>query len=413
MRTQFPRFSAWFRYRVAPLLLPAGALIGLTALALTERARTVWRRLRGAPARVVWGPSAILNIKYWSAALRDRGYESITCVDHLAVITPRNDFDVVRDDLFTNLPQRRRGYAMFAWALRRGDVFIRFFDMGYLRGTPLEFLEYPLTRLAGKKIIVLPFGGDVAVVGHLGDYEQLILKDYPDLPSQADLLKRRVHHSLRWANLSVRTTQLGYQPSYDATCLHLLGIDVDLWGSNAEPSTSEDGEDEVVVVHAPNHRAIKGTERLERVIEGLRDEGLRIRLEILEGRRNEEVRAAVTAGDIVADQFYAGYGLFAIEGMAAGKPVLANLNMWWLPSEVRKLKAADGCPIIDTDEDRLEENLRRLVEDPDLRRRAGQAGREFVMRNHSYEAVARAWETLIEHVWTGQRLPDRFLPERD
>jgi hypothetical protein len=284
--------------------------------------------------------------------------------------------------------------------------------MGFLRNTPLQWLEYPLTRLAGKKIVVLPYGGDVAVPGHLGDYEEVLLADYPDLPRYAELFEHRVEHSLRWANLSVRTTQLGYQPQYDAICLHLLGIDTELWRDDGRGSYGERGNGEVVVVHAPNHRAIKGTEKLRETVEELARDGLKIRLQILEGRSNDEVRAAVTAGDIVADQFYGGYGLFAIEGMAAGKPVLSNLRMWWLPEDVRRAKAADGCPIVDTDEDHLRENLRRLVEDPELRHEIGRSGREFVMRNHSYDAVGKTWEALVEHVWSGRSLPERFLPEQ-
>jgi glycosyltransferase involved in cell wall biosynthesis len=413
LRAWLSRTSNWLRIRGAPAVIAAAALITLIVLALAERPRSAWRRLRKRRPRLIWGPSAILNIKYWSAAMKERGYESTTCVDVPAVITTGDDFDIVQGDFLAGVSERIRSYAMFAWALRRGDVFVRFFDMGFLRNTPLQWWEYPITRLAGKKIIVMPYGGDVAVAGYLGDYEELLFADYPDLPGFADLFKRRIHHSLRWTNLSIRTTQLGYQPSSDAICLHLIGVDTEIWRDDVKGSSSDAGDGEVVVVHAPNHRTIKGTEHLERAIADLRGDGLNVRLQILEGRNNAEVRAAVGAGDIVADQFYGGYGLFAVEGMASGKPVLSNLNMWWLPDDVQRIKAADGCPIVDTDAEHLRENLRRLVEDPAMRREAGRSGREFVMRHHSYEAVGRTWEELVEHVWSGRPLPERFLPERD
>lgn len=409
-RVQGRRFAAWARHRSEITLIPGALAALLLAVCLFERIRSTWRRLWRRPARVIFGPTAILNIKYWSLALRGQGYESLTLVESLPFMVAREDFDLVRDELFPRVPQRFRGYAMFAWALRHGDVFVRFFDLGFLRGTRIQWWEYPLTRLAGKKVIVTPYGGDVAVVGHLGSFEELLVADYPDLPARAEATKHAVDHTLRWADLSVRTTQLGYQPSYGAVCPHLQGIDTELWASDREPSDANGADGEVVVVHAPNHRAIKGTDNLERVIEDLRGEGLKVRLSLLEGKSNEEVRAAVKAGDIVADQFYGGYGLFAVEGMAAGKPVMSNLTMWWLPDDVRRIKEADGCPIVDTDEARLPQNLRRLVEDPAMRREAGDRGREFAVKNHSHEAVGKTWEALVAHVWNRRPLPERFVP---
>ena len=73
----------------------------------------------------------------------------------------------------------------------------------------------------------------------------------------------------------------------------------------------------MVIVHAPNHRRIKGSDRLIEVVGRLAREGLQVRLVLLEQRPNEEVRESILRADIVADQFVAGYALFAIEGMAA------------------------------------------------------------------------------------------------
>jgi glycosyltransferase involved in cell wall biosynthesis len=162
-----------------------------------------------------------------------------------------------------------------------------------------------------------------------------------------------------------------------------------------------------VVLHAPNHRAIKGTEHLLAAIRDLQAEGLRIRLELLEKRSNEEVRETMRSSDIVVEQLIAGYALFGIEGMAAGKPVLSNLS--WVPPEMRN-EPLEECPIVDAGEATLRENLRALAEDPARRRALGQAGREFVMRYHSLEAMGRDWQTIIDHVWLGTPLPSWLLP---
>jgi hypothetical protein len=67
--------------------------------------------------------------------------------------------------------------------------------------------------------------------------------------------------------------------------------------------------------------------------------------------------------------------------------------------------ALRACPIVDTDVSNLVENLRALIEDPARRQELGRAGREFVLRYHAYEPVARTWSALIEHVWSSSPLP--------
>ena len=130
---------------------------------------------------------------------------------------------------------------------------------------------------------------------------------------------------------------------------------------------------------------------------------MRVTLDLLERRPNEEVRAAIQRADIVADQFIAGYALFAIEGLSAGKPVMSALS--WMPADVAQSLAQRGCPIVDTDLSNLVDNLRSLVEDPARRMGLGRVGREFVLRNHAYEPVSRTWSGLIDHVWFSAALP--------
>ncbi|MGZ5385469.1 MAG: glycosyltransferase family protein, partial [Acidimicrobiia bacterium] len=279
---------------------------------------------------------------------------------------------------------------------------------GILRNGPLQWWEYPLLRLAGKKLIASPYGGDIAVSSYLGDLEEILLRDYPDIPTASPLLKRRILYTLKWADVSVHTYLPGFQPTHNAVWLNMLAIDVDMWQDASKQSTSDGHNRDVVIVHAPNHRHIKGTHHLEEAVSELIGEGLKIDLQILERRSNEEVRAAVLASDIVADQFVFSYGLFAVEGMAAGKPVLGNLSR--IPDEFRGNESLEACPIVDTRPEMLRDDLRRLLTNPALRRELGEAGREFVLRYHSYDPVGRAFEALVEYAWNGKPLPKWLAP---
>jgi hypothetical protein len=398
-----PHSARWLGQRA----LAAAALSYFVVLALVERVRTRHRRRRGERPRLLWGPSAILNNKYWSQAMRAAGYESRTCIDLDSTITTREDWDASRDEfLGGRFSQWARSYAMFAWALRHADVFLFYFDGGYLRGTPLDWQEFRLLRLAGKKLIFSPYGGDIADPDHLGEMKEATLAQHPHLTEYAPLVRRRVQHALKWADVSIRNISVGYLPAYDAVWLAQLGIDTDLWRPDGNDSGSDGRSEQVVVLTAPNHRRINGTHHLEDAVSQLRNEGLEIDLRILEGRPNEEIRTAMRAADIVADQFLdPGYGMFPIEAMAVGKPMLTRMSP--IPDELRT-ESLRSCPLVDANPENLRDELRRLVTNPQLRRELGRAGREFAVKNHSHEAVARDWELVIEHAWRGTPLPARL-----
>ena len=289
-------------------------------------------------------------------------------------------------------------------------MFIRFFDGGFLRWTHLKWLEAPLLRLAGKKLVVSPYGSDIAVAGHLGDLEEPLFADYPSLRENSPSTERWVLHTSRWADLIICNWQFGFLPRWDAVWLTQLAIDTEEWAEAEAVGPDEGPAREVSVLHAPNHRHIKGTVHLERAIDELREEGLPVGLEVIEGRPNDEIRRAMREADVVGDQFLAGYALFAIEGMATGKPVLSNLDS--IPEPARQTEGMRDSPIVDTDPQQLRDDLRRLIESPQLRSDLGRAGRGFVMRYHSYSVVAGGWEAILTHVWKGEPLPDEMKPGR-
>ena len=380
--------------------LPAAPIL----VVLGVRERLVSRELRARP-RLIWGPVPIISIKYWSRAIAALGYQSVTCVESIYSIYAREDFDRHRAEYG---PKGRwfepwRDFVVFAWALRQADVFMLFFDGGFLRYTALRWLEAPLCRLAGKRIVVSPYGGDIAVPGYLGVWEEAMLIDYPDTVARASLVRRRVDHLSRWADVIVRNINPGYLPRHDVVWPNQFAIDLDEWAPTGPKGTSDGRDGRVIVVHAPNHRTLKGTDYLIAAVRALQAEGLDVELRILERRPNSEIRAALLQADILAEQFLAGYAMLAVEGLASGTPVLAHLS--WLPPELLDHPALRECPIVDTSVRTLHDNLRRLVTDPDLRLRLGREGRAFAARRHSYDALGRMWARIVEAAWRGEAVP--------
>jgi glycosyltransferase involved in cell wall biosynthesis len=137
-----------------------------------------------------------------------------------------------------------------------------------------------------------------------------------------------------------------------------------------------------VVVHAPSSRRRKGTEHVIAACERLP-----VELEIVEGLHHDEARRRYEAADIVVDQLNAGwYGLFAIEAMALGKPVVSFLH----DEAVVRTEEALGLrvPVVSATADTLVERLRPLVESVEERRRVGAESRAYVEQVHDADRNA-------------------------
>jgi hypothetical protein len=357
-------------------------------------------RGRRARPRILWGSTPIIMLKYWSEAVRRRGYESSTLVNSVLPINRRGDFDRLIAEFPPRSPQLRflRSYVAALWALRAHDVFCFFLEGGVLAHTPLARLELPLLRLAGKRIVVGPYGTDIAVAGHLGPYEEVVLETYPELRSRAAEIRARVDHVVRWASFVVKNVQPGYLPRWDLYWPTQLAIDTEHWA----PGESTRDEATVRVVHSPNHRRIKGTDALVAAVDELRSQGSPVELVLCERMLNEEVRRAVIDADVVVDQLVCGYGIAAVEAFSAGKPVVTRLS--WLPEELRGGPWFRDCPAVDASVHDVRDRLRELVDDPEQRNARAQASRDYALRYHSYDAVGAVWDGIFRHVWNGERL---------
>ena len=137
-----------------------------------------------------------------------------------------------------------------------------------------------------------------------------------------------------------------------------------------------------LIVHAPSSRRRKGSEHVIAAVEGLDAD-----LEVVEGLHHDKAFERYRAADVVVDQLNAGwYGLFAIEAMALGKPVVTFLH----DEAVRRTEKAFGVrvPIVSATAETLRETLRPLVADAARRRELGAASRAYVERVHDVERVA-------------------------
>ena len=211
------------------------------------------------PPRLAWGPTPIISIRNWSRGMLDLGYESTTLVWDVYPIHERRDFDLLRADLGpkTKLFELWRDYAPFVWVLRNADIVLTFFDGGFLQNTPFRSLELAMLRLAGKAVIVSPYGSDVAVRGYLAGWEQAMAVDYPDVLARSDATRARVDWFVRHAEVTIRNVNPGYQPRIDVLWPNQYALDPAEFVPGVK-SAANGRNGRVTVLHAPNHRLHQG-----------------------------------------------------------------------------------------------------------------------------------------------------------
>jgi glycosyltransferase involved in cell wall biosynthesis len=144
--------------------------------------------------------------------------------------------------------------------------------------------------------------------------------------------------------------------------------------------------EELVVVHAPTDRVIKGTQHVIDAVEALRREGVQVRLDLVEGVDRAAALERLARADLLVDQLMLGwYGTVAVEAMALGRPVLSYIR----EDEPEDNPFGAELPIVRTTPATLVDDLRALAADRDRRRELGIAGRTFAEQHHDPVSIAR------------------------
>jgi glycosyltransferase involved in cell wall biosynthesis len=291
-----------------------------------------------------------------SQALRRRGVESDLLVFNRYKLHPEADISLDREGGLAR--QQVTQWRAFLKLLPRYDVF-HFYSSVTLVPKSVQFR---ILHALGKRGVYQYLGSDIRGKTR----EQLAY----GLAADAEIVSS--YDAIRWV------------PHADVV---LPGIEV----SRIDPAPPSDRK-RPVVLHAPSSRRRKGTEHIVAAVEGL-DADLRI----VEGLTHDEAFELYREADIVVDQLNAGwYGVFAIECLALGKPVVTFLH----DEAVRRTEEAYGTkvPLVPTTKETLRESLRPLVEDVALRQRVGAASRAYAEQLHDIDKIAGELLGIYERI---------------
>lgn len=376
----------------------------LVVMWVPVRMDSALRRWRGTLPRIVWGPTGLINSVYYARAVERHGFRARAVAYDLDGVFDRRNWDLVFGDAPWVKPLRPiLPFVLFLYLLPRFDIFYFYFNVeGYLMRTPLRYIEYPLLKFFGKKIVCQAYGADVQRVHLLPD---CLRPHYVIDAAQDRRIARNVAHSARWADFKVSGGDLFRYMPYDI-CTLFIALDLDLYRPVYPTS---DGNRTVQVVHATGHPQLKGTEAIARACRELRLEGHDVEYVFVTGIDNDHARAIYETADVIVDQLLLGScGVFGVEGMALGKPVISHLSEDVLVAN----PTLAACPIVRADTATLKERLRELVVDPALRHRLGRESRRYVETYHSFDYIGRLLEAIFRHVWLGAPAPagPRALP---
>ena len=279
-------------------------------------------------------------------ALRRRGVDAKLVVFNRYRLHPEADESLERRGRFL-----RRQAAQWRALLRllpRTDVFHFYFGLTLVP----QSLQFPILRALRRKSVMHYLGSDIR--GKTPQELAFGKKAGAEIVGSYD--------ALRWV------PDAEFVPP---------GIDV----HSIEPAPPGDRA-RPIILHAPSSRRRKGTEHVVAAVEELDADLL-----LVEGLDHREAFERYREADIVVDQLNAGwYGLFAIECMALGKPVVTFLH-----EEARRRTEQElgvEVPIVSATKEDLRSRLEPLVADAAERRRLGAASRAYVEQVHDLERVA-------------------------
>jgi glycosyltransferase involved in cell wall biosynthesis len=240
-----------------------------------------------------------------------------------------------------------------------------------------DFEDLPLLKEKGKKMVMHHWGSDVRTVETVTR-----LNPYPLEPTY--YTDEEIHKQLTTLSQYIDTAIVqdyevyAYVKDYYKNVFVLpLACHIEEF-KVAYPSVDNDTP---LIIHAPTNRNFKGSDYVDSAINQICDKG-KLTYQIIEKMSHEKAVSEYLKADIIVDQLLCGtYGMFSVEAMAMGKPVVAFIR------EDLRAKFPDDLPIVQATPETLADVLLELVQNPERRHELGIAGRKYVERYHSAERV--------------------------
>jgi glycosyltransferase involved in cell wall biosynthesis len=407
-RSKPSRRTGYGRYLlVRAVYLATDVLLLFPLLLITALSRLARRQVH-----VGLGPVPSINSRYHKQCLQRFGYRAETFVYHTWYLT--SDFDIPFQKY---LPRALCPYVAYVFCLFRYQCLYTYFTGGPLGPTTLLARCEPyLLRLAGIKTVIMPFGADVHELTRAKNLALIdaYSKDYPEFRHSRTRTAALIDAWTHCANHIISGCDwVDFMYYWDTLMLTHFAIDTDVLVPARTEIAADAQQRPLRLLHAPNHRHLKGTRHIIEAVDDLRAHGVAIELSIVESLPNSQMSDRIRAADVVVDQLIVGwYAMFALESMTLGKPVVCYVRQ-----DLRDLYIGAGLleagelPLIEASVATIKETLEQIAALPrSSLHEIGLRSRAFVEKHHSIEAVGQVFDRINREL--GLR-PDAVLKRQN
>jgi glycosyltransferase involved in cell wall biosynthesis len=337
--------------------------------------------------KIFIGPTSLVGVSLaLTSALREKGIRVTHAITRISPFRPDMEYDILLN--FQGLNKLQMIIKYLYYFLK---FFLQYNTFIFLSGqTLLPYnLDLPVLKLFRKKTIMWFMGSDIRHYESLETAAQkaglkyIKSKDQGAGPKTLKRKMRMIYMVEKHVDYIISYPSFSQLLRRKYHTIFLPVVDMCDIRYNNIPNPRP------IVVHAPSDDEFKGTFYVVKAVEQLKREGYVFEFRLLRNTPNKIVRETVSRADIAIDElFEAMPGGFSIESMAAGCAVLGGNvpGFSGFPPEL---------PIIHTDPSNIYQNLKMLLENPELRRELGEKGRKYVEKYHDHRKIANDIIELI------------------
>jgi len=278
------------------------------------------------------------------------------------------------------------------WCLFYYDVFHFYFGTSLWPGQK----DLPVIKFLKKKIVHHYLGHEVELYKETKEKYEFSNMDFWTNDKNGKLhdikIKERLKNELKYSDFQIVCAPQ-YTPFVPNATFIPLAIDLSKFKYSPLAKKNYDKEP-VVIVHAPTHRGVKGTQFLINAVERLKNEGFLVDLNICEGISHDQLLKEYIKSDFSVVSLLGGwFGTAGIEAMATGRGIIAFLRdeyFDYVDSEYKR-----DLPVVSADRDSIYSILKETLHKRNFIE-WGVKSRRYVEKHHDMKRVAEKMLKIYE-----------------
>lgn len=317
--------------------------------------------------------------------LRENGVEATACnyVSHAFGFQNSDDICLHLEKYSTQREKEQILRKFYDYAIKEYDIFhFHYTDLSIFPNRD----ELERIKKTGKKMVIQHCGSEVRRLSIARSFNNpfVEVKDYwkkeSRIISLLNDLSNIFDHAVV-ADYELYNYVKGYYKN-----VHVINQVIDL--RNIPPSYPCPTTKIPLIVHAPSHQKVKGTEYILEAVNRLKACGYQFEFKLVEKMNNDKALELYRQADIIIDQLCIGaFGIVSLEAMALGKTVICFIRDDLIKTYPPNL------PIVNTNPTTIYNVLRRILINHEQRHSLGVRGREFV--EEYYDSI-KVGKQLIE-----------------